>query len=366
MKIRNTIALLLMVVYLLSASSVFAEDLDFGTPKAYWTFDGPGKQIFYDESHYFSTEFPRSKTKSVKIVCKYDNIEDMNVSFKSVEDISHEVNFYAEVYVNSKDGIYPPATVFWAHDDGGIYNNAISFKDSGYVDENGWKKYEAYIPTGEGQQYGKSTMISLRGYYVGNVDHTFYFDDLAIRYAPARIEASNVNAKSDDVINLNDMRIYGYDNLGNKARIRTNGVANWTVMSGNATVDHNDNLVLDNKNGGTVTVKVDFCGVSTTFDINLVPSLEIQAPEILDGKNSIPLNNMSNEDKDISAVFVLFDGENRIYDTKFTRITAGANTKTYLNIPEFNIPFDMKDNYHIKAICYTNKRIESGTVINIK
>ena len=277
----------------------------------------------------------------------------LNIHTTTVE-ISENYAYYAEVYVKSEnDNAVFNSGAIWSRGNG-QYDNRTYLSPESNDDKDGWRRFSAYACPQSGQTHAGIVFYLPQSAALQNGITTLYYDDMKIYVAPWSISAADITASANEAVSLKNIIAYGYDKNGEAELLdNSSGIAEWSVVSGDAYVDKNDNLVCTNKSGSVVTVKLTFCGVSTTFKVTFSAGINITAPrKYPNGMTIMTVKNSGENAETVNTSVVLYDANGRLYDVKtvVTNVSPGVTGSVIL--PTINIPYNLSG-YTKKAIVTT-------------
>lgn len=314
------------------------------------TFEGHVYGTDYGQSIY-TTDDAHSGVRSR--VVDFNTSSSVNMHTNTAA-ISENYAYYAEVYVKTQnDKAVLDSGAIWSRGNG-QYDNRVYLSPELSDDENGWRRFSAYSRPQNGQTIAGIVFYLPQSTALNNGINTLYFDDMKIYVAPWSISAANITASAEETVSLKNVTAYGYDKNGTAELLDTSsGIAEWSVVSGAGYIDKNANLVCTNKNGGTVKVKLTFCGVSTTFNVVFSGGINITAPKkYANGMTIMTVANKGAKAETLNIAVLLYDKEGRLYDaeTMIKDVASGA-TGTVI-VPEINVPYNLSG-YTKKTIITT-------------
>lgn len=236
--------------------------------------------------------------------------------------------YYAEAYLKTEEIEINDITNIWLEaPSGDKQGTRLTIRET---DENGWSRYSAYRKTPAGQAGIRVFM------YLTPSSGKLYVDDVIIRVAPYSLRVVGTTADANTTVNLNALACYGADKNGNEKRIYLNNMKRWSVKSGNAVVDQNGNLKWNDSAGGTAQVQLEFCGVTTTFDVVFTAGISVTEPERSGDTYTLTVKNPLAAAETIKYTIVLYDDEGRLYKLKSesTTVQGGGEKEIYLQAME--------------------------------
>ena len=236
--------------------------------------------------------------------------------------------YYAEAYIKTEGIDINDITNIWLEAPSGDKQGTRLVQRE--TDGNGWSRYSAYRSTPAGQAEIRVFM------YLTPSSGKLYVDDVIIRAAPYSLRVVGTTADANTTVNLNALACYGADKNGNEKRIYLNNMKRWSVKSGNAAVDQNGNLKWNDSAGGTAQVQLEFCGVTTTFDVVFAAGISITEPERSGDTYSMTVKNPLAAAETVKCTIALYDDEGRLYKLKSESITVqgGEEKEIYLQAVE--------------------------------
>lgn len=181
---------------------------------------------------------------------------------------------------------------------------------------------------------------------------TIYLDDLSCRIAPYSIFINNTTVKGTSVP-LEKIRIFGFDKDGAMKEVTATDLAKYRVVSGDAHIDKNGNLISSSGADGTATVEAEFLGVKTTFNVAFEPEKFASPTWYNSEKQTYAAMVDNNSDAPLVAKIIvcIYDGD-RLSSVMISEKNIAANTSSEIESEKINIPFYVK-NPIIRAFCIT-------------
>ena len=181
---------------------------------------------------------------------------------------------------------------------------------------------------------------------------TFYLDDLSCRIAPYSIFINDATV-NDSALNLEKLRVFGFDSENTSKEITATDLVNYEVLSGDAYIDKNGNLISRSGADETVRLKAEFLGATTEFTVYLTPAV-LTSPASYDSKTETyfaSVYNNSDSPANAKLIVCIYDGD-RLSGVSITEKVAGANVETTVTSEKITVPFYVKKPV-IKAYCIT-------------
>ncbi len=302
----------------------------------------PYGSVFYNDAGFkyeATEEEAHSGKRSFKIYCdSADKGKGCSLELAILNKNGlNENSLYLEAYVKYDGGfnknIWPVALFDNKLRDGFTLNKEEP-------DENGWRRIWGIVPPCEynkirfGIQYTRNTE---------DVGKSVYIDDITVRYIPVSVSIDDSRWDKSS-LPLDRNLVYGEDKNGKRTLISAKEYINYDVLSENAYIDKNKNLVyMSSKPRDEVRLRAEFLGISTEFSIYMSADKMVFGEISEDGESysAIVINNTPNE-KRAALIVCIFDGDSlsNIY-TKTESLKSGDTKEVIAPIPE--IPFYVKD-----------------------
>jgi hypothetical protein len=216
-------------------------------------------------------------------------------------------------------------------------------------DENGWTRVWALIPR---DVYGDFESCYMAVMYTPRSTDTpidfFYLDDMSIRIIPSELYIQDVTAKNS--VDLNTVRVFGVNDIGEKKKIETYQYMRWSVVEGDGMIS---NGVLTGS--GDVVVRCSYFGMSYDFTVHFNGQHWLSYSELKknpDGSCEITVINESQNPTDVMMIFTLFNGK-RLYSAQTISKTVPAAASACIRSEEITIPSRLSAP-QVKIFCWNN------------
>jgi len=243
---------------------------------------------------------------------------------------------YVKGYTSKPDGL----TLSFDFSDG---DRPIDFNSAPYnvvchydeADSSGWHRIWATIPYCGSSDDGNVCIQYIKS--AGDNFTALYFDDVILRPLPVTMIINDITSNFNNSVSLNSTRVKGYDIYNNERDVVNTQLIKWSVLSGSASIDSNNNLIYSGASSGNVKLKADFYGITAQTTVQFGTSLNVSEITKIGNSYKTDIINTSRNTVNASIIAALYDG-NRLYNVYNTSKSLRSGETANIMTPEVNIP----------------------------